>query len=65
MDIAKNVEITRDMLEKDIDAMSATYDLDVLVDAYRRAKQNLELIYLGNFKKISDARRLKEVSGRD
>jgi hypothetical protein len=65
MDLRKKIKNDRDMLDGNLNRMTVTEDLDELVNRYRYAKLNLEQIYLSNFKRISNVRSLKEVSGRD
>lgn len=61
MDIIKEMNFVRDMLEGNLNRMSVTDDMEELEDMYSFAKKRIEKIYTINKERLEETNKLREI----
>lgn len=65
MDIRKNIKITRDMLDGNLNRMCVTNDPEELASMYFYARQRVKDLFIMNTARIEGTSKLKEVFQHD
>lgn len=60
MDMSKQLDFTRDLLDGNLNRMSVTDDLEELDDMFYFAKQRVEEIYKANKERLEEAKKFAQ-----